>query len=366
MIHESGPVFSIYMNFKETLKSKYSILVFIDILMMILLVINLSMILFDWIYTVPIVNQALQEYIPDFYLIYQEHIHVNFNTIDLAFVSVFLSEFIFSWILAINKKVYNKWFFYPFLHWYDLIGCIPVGSFRFVRIFRVFSILIRLQNLKIIDLTNTYFYSKLKKYYSIMVEEVSDRVVVNILEGVQEEISGGGPVVDSIINEVIRPKQELLVEWISRRLENALERDVLIRKDEIDSYVKNLISESLQKSAELKAIRQMPVMGKIITETIENAISNIINNIIGTALADLASYKNRTLVRDATDVIINSIEYTDEEPHINEIFSDISIDVIEIIKKQIQIQKWKLKEEAEKGEDIEGANSIEFLMADKE
>ena len=44
-----------------------------------------------------------------------------------------------------------------------------------------------------------------------------------------------------------------------------------------------------------------------------------------------------------------SIEYKDEESDLNEIFSDISIEVIEIIKKQVQIQKWKLKEKAEQG-----------------
>lgn len=354
------------MNFKETLKSKYSILVFIDILMMVLLIINLSMIIFDWFFSVTVMNRFLQQYVPDFYSMYHEHIHMNFNALDLAFVSVFLSEFVLSWILAINKKVYNKWFFYPFLHWYDLIGCIPIGSFRFVRIFRIFSIIIRLQNLNIIDLTNTYIYAKLKKYYGIIVEEVSDRVVVNILEGVQDEISSGGPVIDNIINEVIRPKQDLLVEWISRRLENAVQRDVLIRKQEIDTYVNTMISESLRKNAELKTIRQMPVMGKMITETIENAISNIINSIIEKALTDLASYKNRALVKDATEVIINSIQHSDEEAHLNEIFSDISIDVIEIIKKQIQVQKWKLKEVAERDEDIEGIKGIEFLLADKE
>jgi hypothetical protein len=284
----------------------------------------------------------------------------------MAFVAVFLSEFLFSWILAVVQKVYHKWFFYPFLHWYDLIGCIPVGSLRFLRILRVFSILIRLQNLKIIDLSDTYIYTSLKKYYGIVVEEVSDRVVVNILEGVQEELSSGGPVVDSIINEVIRPKQDLLVEWISRRLGMALERDVLIRKQEIDAYVKKLISESLQESSELKTIRQMPVMGKMITESIENAISNIINKIIEKALTDLASNKNRELVNDVANVIINSIEHKDEESDLNEIFSDISVEVIEIIKKQVQIQKWKLKEETERGADANEIKGIEFLMADKE
>ncbi|MCK5210900.1 MAG: hypothetical protein KAQ79_22880, partial [Cyclobacteriaceae bacterium] len=249
------------MNVKEALKSKYSILVFIDIFMMVLLIINLSLIIFDWIFSISLIGQILQEHLPDFYSIYYDNIHINFSTIDLAFVAVFLSEFIFSWILAVIQKIYHKWFFYPFLHWYDLVGCIPVGSLRFVRILRVFSILVRLQNLKIIDLTDTYIYTSLKKYYGIVVEEVSDRVVVNILEGVQDEISSGGPLVDSIINEVIRPKQHLLVEWISRRLENALERDVLVRKHEIEEYVNTLISDALRNNSELKTINQVPVMG---------------------------------------------------------------------------------------------------------
>ena len=354
------------MNFKETLKNKNTLFVIIDLFMMVLLILNLSLIVFDWIYSVGFINQFFQEYVSDFYIFYNDNIHANFFVIDMAFVAVFLSEFLFSWILAVVQKVYHKWFFYPFLHWYDLIGCIPVGSLRFLRVLRVFSILIRLQNLKIIDLTDTYIYTSLKKYYGIVVEEVSDRVVVNILEGVQDEISSGGPVVDSIINEVIRPKQHLLVEWISRRLENALERDVLVRKHEIEQYVNTLISDALRNNSELKTINQVPIMGKMITETIENSISNVINNVIEKALTDLASYKNRELINDATNVIINSIEHKDEEPQLNDIFTDISVEVLEIIKKQVQIQKWKLKEIIESGADESESKSIEFLMSDKE
>ncbi len=336
------------MHFKQALKSKYSILVFIDIFMMAVLIVNLSLILFDWIFAIAFINEFLQNHVPVFYSTYYEHIHLNFKVIDFGFVVLFISEFIFSWILAVIQKVYFKWFFYPFLHWYDLVGCIPVGSFRFLRILRVFSIMVRLQNLKIIDLTNTYVYSVFKKYYGVLVEEVSDRVVVNILDGIQSEIASGGPVVDSIINEVIRPKQQLIVEWVSRRLENTLERDVLVRKPEIEEYVRSVISESLGKNTELKVIEQLPLMGKKITETIENSISNIINSIIEKALADLASYKNRALLNDATELIMNTIEHKDEEARLNDIFKDISIEVLEIVKKQVQIQKWKEEEIAQR------------------
>ena len=331
------------MNFKEALKNKYSILVIIDFIMMILLIINLSMILFDWLFIIPAINHFFLTTTPDFFHFYNDTIHKNFATIDIAFVTVFFAEFLFSWILAIIQKVYYRWFFYPIFHWYDLVGCIPVDAFRFVRILRVFSILVRLQNLNIIDLTNTYFYRVL--------EEVSDRVVVNILEGVQDEINSGGPMIDNIINEVIRPRQEILVQWFSRRLEFIIRQDILIRNDEIKDYVKTLISESLEKNKEL--------------QTIEDSISQTINDIINKTLTDLASEKNKSLVNDTTNAILNSIEYKDDRDEINQLFKDISLDVIEVIKKQVQIQKWKQKEESEKNMDTVERKNVEFLLTDK-
>lgn len=354
------------MNKKKNLKINFYLAIGIDIVMMILLTMNLSLIIFDWIFAIEAVNGFFKQYTPDFYNYYYHQIHLNFHTIDIIFVTAFLSEFLISWILAIVQKVYYKWFFYPFLHWYDLIGCIPVGSLRFLRILRVFSIIIRLQNLKIIDLSKTYIFAKLRKYYTIIVEEVSDRVVINILEGVQEEIEEGGPVVDTIISKVIRPKQDILVEWISRRVEYALERDVLIRKPELDAYVRELISESLAKNEDLKTIEQVPLMGKMITESIEKTITDVINNIIDKVVTDMASYKNRELIKDATDVVLHSIEFKDEESRLSDLFKDISIDALEVIKKQVKVQKWKLKEDAidDKASEVEKKN-IEFLMTDK-
>jgi len=353
------------MDKKANLKVNFYVAIAIDVIMMILLLMNLSLIVFDWIFSVNFVSNLLQRYTPDFYTYYYHQIHLNFIAIDIVFVIAFLSEFLISWILAIVQKTYYKWFFYPFLHWYDLIGCIPVGSLRFLRILRVFSIIIRLQNLKIIDLSKTYLFTKFRKYYTIVVEEISDRVVVNILEGVQEEIEEGGPVVDTIINKVIRPKQDILVEWISRRLEYALERDVIVKKHELDAYVQELISESLAKNEELKAIEQLPVMGKMITQSIEKTITNIINNVIDKAISDLASYKNRELVKDTIDVILNSIEYKDEESKLNDVFKDISIEALEEIKKQVKVQKWKLKEKALNDATEPEKKNIEFLMSDK-
>jgi hypothetical protein len=310
------------------------------------------------------VNRNIEQFLPDFYAFYEIRIHQNFESIDLMFVLIFLSEFLLSWILAIVQKAYYRWFFYPILHWYDLAGCIPVGSFRFLRVLRIFSILIRLNNLKVIQLSKTYVVIKLKKYYNIIVEEVSDRVVVNILEGVQEEISEGGPVVDDIIEKVVKPKKELIVEWVSRRVGHAVEQDVLKKRAEISEYVRQLISESLSKNEELRTLEQVPVMGRRITETIQRSISDTINDIIEQALTDLASSRNRLLLKEMADVLINAIDYHDKEQEMDSIYSDIAIEIIDVVKKQVLVQKWKLKESSENGMNETEKDGVEFLLTD--
>lgn len=352
------------MKIRETLKNKYSVLVVIDVLMMLLLIANLTLIVFDWIFTIGFVNFIFADYLPDFHAFYDTHIHQNFNAIDLVFVIIFLSEFVFSWVISIIQGIYSKWFLYPIFHWYDLAGCIPVGSMRFLRVLRIFSILVRLQNLKLIDLSNTYMGRKLKKYYAIIVEEISDRVVVNILQGVQEEISEGGPILDNIIKKVIRPRQELIVDWASGRMRHVVDGEILSRKEEINQYVKKLISESLKKNDELRTLEQVPLLGKRITDTIGNAISGTINNIIDQALTDMASYKNRSLISESTNMILNAIEHKEGDSALDKIFIDVPVEVIEIIKEQVMIKKWKLKEAAERGLNEAEKSGIEFLMTD--
>src|SRR5699024_6365167 len=126
--------------------------------MMVLLLVNLSLIIFDWLFLTSFVKEFLFTHANSFYHYYNENIHKNFLTIDLFFVAIFLTELLIRWGIAIRGHAYHRWFFYPFVHWYDTLGCIPIASFRFFRILRIVSIGYRLQRLSIIDLRKTYLF----------------------------------------------------------------------------------------------------------------------------------------------------------------------------------------------------------------
>ncbi len=63
---------------------------FVDLAMVALVLINLSWIIFDWMFTVPWVQTLLGWVSASFVSFYAEQIHVNFYNYDLIFVSLFI------------------------------------------------------------------------------------------------------------------------------------------------------------------------------------------------------------------------------------------------------------------------------------
>src|SRR5690606_6104113 len=133
-------------------RSQNTFIFITDILMMALLLVNLSLIVFDWLFMTAIVNHLLSNHFPGFYTYYDLHIHQNFLSIVLLFVGIFVSELIVRCGIATASRTYSRLFFYSIAQWYDVLGCSPIASFRFLWMLRIISILSRLQRLSIIDL----------------------------------------------------------------------------------------------------------------------------------------------------------------------------------------------------------------------
>lgn len=329
---------------KKWLNKREVKIIIVDLLMMAILTINLLLIIFDFIFSSMMVQDFFHTYVPAFYNWYDSNIHHNFFVIDLYFVAIYIVELIIRWIIAIKRQTYYRWFFYPFARWYDVLGCIPIGSFRALRILRVISILVRLQRLEIIDITRTYIFKKLAKYRDIAIEEVSDRVVVNILEGMQEEVRSGGKVTDDIVERVVRPQKEALVEWLSHRIQIVSEHNYADYREEIRQYVDQRIKQAVDENKEIQTIHQIPVVGSALSGTLESAISDIVFNVINGSMADLASSKNKMLVDELTDIVFEALLLQEEDSKLNDIVVHTIVESLEIVKDQVKIKQWKLRE----------------------
>ena len=325
---------------RENLKSSHQLIWFvIDFLMLGLLIVNLSFIIWDSIYNFVAVQNLLKDYAPALQSTYHP-IHERFIFYDLIFVAIFLSEFVLRWGYSIRAKVYDRWYFYPFIHWYDLVGCIPVGSLRFLRILRVISIIYRLHQYKIIDFTNTRLFRFVNFYYEAFMEELSDRIVLKVLSGVQEEVRRGSPLFERIQQDILFPRRDMLSDWISERVAVAAKEGYVPNRGALRAYLENRVDQALKQNLELSRLKYLPVVGPTIQDTLENAVGDIVANVIHQILEDLASTSNHAFIEDIVNVFLPEPGQQQEEAE-NEALINLILEVVDAIKDQVRVKHWR-------------------------
>lgn len=310
----------------------------IDFIMLGLLFINLTWLILDWLYAINAVRDLLRDLAPEMTAAY-EPIHRQFFFYDLAFVALFLTEFVVRWIRSIVHRDYSRWYFYPFLHWYDLLGCIPLTGWRFLRLLRIISIIYRLQRYQIIDVTQLRVWRFIKFYYEAFWEELADRVVIKVLSGAQAELKEGSPMVHRVQQEVLLPRRELIIEWLSEKVAEASKTGYLPHEPDLRQYLERVVDDAMGKSADLSRIRQIPVFGGTVSDTLERAVGDITAEVIHQILQDLASRDNHAFIEDLTAVFLKP--QTAAEGEVDEQFRQVMHETIDIIKDQVSVKRWR-------------------------
>jgi hypothetical protein len=307
----------------------------IDFAMLALLLLNLLFIIFDSLYETSSFKNALTWLSPDLVGLYLP-IHNNFILIDLGFIAIFLTEFLVRWVVAIKRKTYMRWYFFPFLHWYDIVGCIPLSGTRIFRFLRVVSIIYRLHKYQIIDLHQFGVIRFARFYYDVFIEELSDRIVVKVLSDVQSEIVLESPLVHEITDNVLKPRKDILNRWLSDMFGHMgasiddLETGKIVRE-----HVKKSVSCAVRENSQVSVLNLVPVVGGTIEKTIEVAVADIVIQSIVHLLKDMTPEKIDSLLQHATSAV------PDDETQVNQEILDIMNECIDIVKDHVSEQRWK-------------------------
>ncbi len=326
-----------------------------DVLMIILLLINLLFISFDWLFQSAQFREWVEFISPAFKAFYADQIHDDFILYDLIFVAIFLAEFFVRWVVSIKNKDFSKWYYFPFVYWYDLVGCIPIGGFRFLRLLRLVTIAVRLQRMEKIDMTKLALYRFLMHYFNVFIQEITDRVTLTILSNVREELHEGTPVIDGIVDDVLRPRQAELINWISMRLQLAASKGYALHEEEIRVYVQQRINQAVDKNKELRNLESVPLMGRVIVKQIEGAISDIVFSVVHGIIRDLGSSKNRALIEDVSELLLedDNENGSDQIRILNLQVADILSESVGIVMERVKERKWNPREIAEAEERLE-------------
>lgn len=313
-----------------------------DLLVIVLVIANLILLLFDSLFLLPPLNDAFAAVAPGLHGDYERYIHANFLTIDLAFVAVFLFDVLLGWVMAIAERRYHRWFFYPFVHWYDVLGCIPLGGFRLLRILRVVSLVQRLQRLGLVDVRHWYMFSVFAKYYDILMEELSDRIAVRMISNVQDQIRSRDTLSAGVVEKVIRPRQEALIQEISQRLEAMVGSVNDDNRADILRYVRGLVGRTLKESPEIRRLERLP-LGSQLSRGLEASLSDLTSRLVTEALAGMQSLEFTRLVEQMAESGFDAWLRTD--PQTEQVTEQVLIDMLDLLKEQVAVKGWQQRYE---------------------
>ncbi|MFB9866000.1 ion transporter [Vreelandella sulfidaeris] len=309
-----------------------------DFFILVLVVINLGLLLFDSLFIIGPISQGIESIAPGFHAFYADTIHSRFITIDLVFVSFFIADVLLGWSIAIAERRYHRWFFYPFVHWYDVLGCIPLAGFRLLRILRVVSLLHRLQRLGIINVRHWDTFQFFAKYYDILLEELSDRIALKLLGNVQQQVGATDSLTQQVIDRVIMPRKAQLIQEIAQRLEGTVGNAYQNNRQAIMAAISDLVTRTLRESPEIQRFNRLP-MGQQATSAMEASLSGVAQRLVDELLLGIHSDEFKRLVERTADSGFDTWLTVDEGS--NRVTEQVLYDTLEMLKEHIQRQRWK-------------------------
>lgn len=314
---------------------------FWDMILMIVLIVNFLWIFFDWLFSMSWFQSFFMEYTPSFYDFYLP-VNQNFDLYDLFFVAIYVADLLVGWLISVFKKKKHV-LDYPISHWYDILGCIPSGSLLFFRLLRVFSIFIRLDKMRILDLQRIYLVKKVIKIANIIIEEVSDRVVLNVLRGVRNDFQEGRPISKAIMSDVVEPQKDKVIDLFFTKFADVSTNTYNEYKDDLKDYIQQKAKDAVKNNRELAKLTAMPVIGTSIRGVIEKSVAATAYETISGVIEDIVSQQGADVLKNITSKIADMV-FRDMEEQLGEIVKNVVVSSLDLIEKETNVKQWRIDE----------------------
>lgn len=252
-----------------------------------------------------------------------------------AFFTLFLIiELSIRWVIAIVQKRYYRWFFFPFVHWYEVLGCLAI--LRPLRLLRAVVIAYRLYLLGYPILPRSWI-RKGQFYYDLVLEELSDRIVIHVIDGITRELQQNKTHYE-LVEKIIEKHKPLFIKTLFQLLEKNLPTAIHQNQAVISQYVASAVERSLQNTPELQQILNlMPVVGNLLSHRLEAIGARLGENLALELIQPLTQVPN-PLYAEVANQVGNLQMHTLE---LEALIDSVVIEALQVIRDQVSIQQWK-------------------------
>lgn len=311
-----------------------------DVFMMFLIIINLfclsanAILMSDfgeWLFNII--------HLPDVLQFYKSELRPWVVVTEGWFVSFLIIELFVRWFIAIALKQHQRWFFFPFVHWYEILAILP--QLRFLRLLRAGVIAYQLHDhgYKIFPES---WYKQVYFYYNLVMEELSSRIVLTVLNGIKTELTTS-TTHKKLIENVVNHHRELFAVALADILQDSLGKELQQHRQLIAKDVGLIVNKAIEDTPELtQLLRLIPIVGGRIEQQIQSIGQRLGENITqglidpfatNQANSELTSYKY-------ISERISKIPF-ENNTHIEQLVESAVFESLEAIQQQVKVKQWQ-------------------------
>lgn len=314
-----------------------------DSLMMILIVLNLLTLALQalimsafggWVANLLQLSTLRADLIQNWYPIIQ--------TIDFYFISYLITELALRWLYAIVVKQHRRWWYFPFIHWYEVIAIVPM--FRFFRLARAGIIAYRLHELGY-QVIPKKLLVKGKFYYDLILEELSDRIVLTVIKGVEVELETSAPH-NHRIHAIIDQHRPDFAQTLAEILQQSVSHSLIQQQSLINQEIGRIVNQSIENTPELRQLlRLLPIVGHRLEQQIQS-----IGQRIGENISDglVSAFSQQNSAQQLANPVLGEIALQISQlnlntPRVNALIDSIVAQTFATVREQVKIKQWQDK-----------------------
>lgn len=256
------------------------------------------------------------------------------------FISFLIIELSLRWLIAIVRKHHQRWFFFPFIHWYEIVAIHPY--FRFLRLIRAGIIAYRLHELGYRVVPQSLL-KQLRFYYQLIMEELSDRVVITVIDSIKTELDTSSTH-KKIIHDLVDHHRQMFATTLTQVLQETLATELKSQQKCISDNVGQVVIKAIEDTPELtQLLRLIPIVGGRIEQQIHSIGQHLGENI---SHGLMQPFVEGTIAQPNKQyqMIAEKVSRLNIENHaLEQLVESVVYESLESLRKQVKVKQWQIQ-----------------------
>ena len=285
----------------------------------------------DWLFNFIQLPQVLS--------FYEAQLHPWVKITEGWFTSFLVFELAVRWLIAIAFKHHQRWWFFPFVHWYEIISILPM--FRFLRLGRAFAIAYNLHSHGYTVIPQSW-YTRGNFYYRLLMEELTSRIVLTLINAVKTELQSS-TTHKKYIEDIVNHHRELLASALADVLQESLGKELQVQRHDIAKNVGLVVNKAIEDTPELsQMLRLIPLVGGRIEQQIQSIGQRLGEN-ISQGLLEPFTHSDHARDNATYKLIAEKISQVaiENNPEIDRLVESAVFESLDALREQVKIKQWQ-------------------------